>query len=162
MRKIGFNRSLIYVQWPQAKNTENIQCLSSSVNGWLRRLYSANRTTQVFPFSLSLNHQHNRLANIYIFYFPPFNSVAKNLLWGRRERHFLPLAPPPKVTPMVKHTKAFNILRYPFPPLSCLLCSDILLRTLFPDIINLRSCLYTNNNDVPCPYRIISNIHYAA
>jgi len=32
-----------------------------------------------FPFSLYLDNQNNGLENIYIYYLPLFNSVAKNL-----------------------------------------------------------------------------------
>ena len=37
-----------------------------------------------FPFSLYLDNQNNGLENIYIYYLPLFNSVAKNLFWGRK------------------------------------------------------------------------------
>ena len=72
------------IQWPQAKSTENLKCLSSFVNGWIRCLYSAYRTTQVFHFLCIYITKVNRLENISIYYLPLFNSVAKNLFLGRK------------------------------------------------------------------------------
>ena len=157
MGKIGFNRSLIYVQWPQAKNTENIQCLSSSVNGWLRRLYSASCTTQVFPFSLSLHHQNNCLESTSIFYLSLFNSVAKKTIL-RQKKYWRgicshPCIPPPSYAYACIGHKSFSVS----PSSSVYLSMPP--STTFPQpfYCSIQRRCFSNTNSVPRDAKMIGN-----
>ena len=82
MGKSGLNRSLIY---------NDHRHREFKVPVFLRKRVTEMPLFSVpynagFPFSLYLRHQHNRLENISVYYFPLFNSVAKNLSLGKKKK----------------------------------------------------------------------------
>jgi hypothetical protein len=78
------------------------------------RLYSASLKTQDFHFLLSLHHPNNPLENIFIFYLPLINSVAKTLLLGRKNIRggFAHLGPPIKGSNLMPSKRKLGTLAF--------------------------------------------------